>query len=151
MFMATLPAPSITTASPEAPLLQSIGRLICAWGMLEQDLERKLVDMRAAVGDVRSAAARTKPSMGKLLAELRAMVSMRDRRNGAALQQIAAIECDIQRIDRFRSLIVGGFQESTGRDFVCRDAKNNAVRITIPQLQRETEALEGIAERLLAL
>ena len=87
-------------APEDAALLCSVGRLICAWTMLEQSLEAKVGLMREGMGDVRTVGARTRPSMSKLMTELRTMVAMRDRRNASALMEISAIERDMQRISR---------------------------------------------------
>jgi hypothetical protein len=137
--------------SHDANLMYGVGRLICAWGALEQKLEHKLCALREAAGDVRSTGTRSKPGMSKLMAELRAVVSLRDRRNAAALTEIAELERDIQRIDRFRGLIVSGFGAPEPGGFLCRDSKNNELHVSMQQLDSETEHLEEIGERLLAL
>ncbi|MBJ7379008.1 MAG: hypothetical protein JHC60_19655, partial [Sphingobium sp.] len=72
-------------APEDAALLCAVGRLVCAWTMLEQSLEAKIGLLRDAMGDVRTVGARTRPSMAKLMTELRTMVAMRDRRNASAL------------------------------------------------------------------
>jgi len=64
-------------APEDAALLCAVGRLVCAWTMLEQSLEAKIGLMRDAMGDVRTVGARTRPSMTKLMTELRTMVAMR--------------------------------------------------------------------------
>src|SRR3546814_7731123 len=71
--------PSQPTEMHEA-LLCGIGRLIFSWGKLEVHLEQKVAQLRQNAGDVR-ATARIRPTMAKMLAELRAIVSMRNRRN----------------------------------------------------------------------
>lgn len=138
-------------APEDAALLCLIGRLICAWTMLEQSLEAKVGLMREAMGDVRTVGARTRPTMAKLMTELRTMVAMRDRRNASALTEISAIERDVQRIDRFRALIIQGFQQPCPGGFACRDPRNNQVHVTLDQLEGEIAALEEVARRLLAL
>jgi len=135
----------------EVRLLCGLGRIICAWGRLEQRLEAKIADLRAATGDVRTLGSRTKPGIARLMGELRAMISMRDRRNAAALKEIAHIEGDIQRIDRFRGLVLTGFVTPEEHGFACRDAKNNLVHVSIDQLDGETRRLDAIGERVLAL
>ena len=119
--------------------------------MLEQSLEAKIAMMREAMGDVRTMGARTRPGMTKLMTELRTMVSMRDRRNAGALMEISDIERDMQRIDRFRSLIIGGFQQPAPGGFTCRDARNNQLHVSLEQLETEIASLEGLARRLLAV
>lgn len=141
----------IDTFEPdEQALLCGVGRLICAWGMIEVRFEQKVHDMRQSLGDVRTVGARTKPTMARLFTDLRTMVSMRDRRNAASLVEIAEIEREIQRIDRFRSLIVQGFNGMEADGFTCRDIKNNVVHISINQLREEVEKLEELGSRLLS-
>jgi hypothetical protein len=149
--MGHLPSFAEAEFSQDVSVMYGVGRLICAWGSLEQGLEQKLSALRQAAGDIRSAGTRNKPGMGRLIAELRAMVSMRDRRNGDALTQIAEIERDIQRIDRFRGLIISGFGGQEPGGFSCRDQKNNLLHVSMKQLDTEIVQLEYISERLLAL
>lgn len=137
-------------APEDAALLCAVGRLVCAWTMLEQSLEAKISQLREAMGDVRTVGARTRPNMAKLMTELRTMVSIRDRRNASALTEISTIERDIQRIDRFRALIVQGFYQPEPGGFTCRDGRNTVQHITLDHLESEIGALEIIATRLLA-
>ncbi|AUW57251.1 hypothetical protein C1T17_03240 [Sphingobium sp. SCG-1] len=132
-------------------LLCGVGRLVCAWGVLEQRLEQKISLLREAAGDVRTLCSRSRPGMGKLLGELRAMVSIRDKRNATVLGEIAELERDIQRIDRFRGLIISGFQGAEPGGFACRDQKNVQAHVSYDQLNAEIVNLNRIGERLLAL
>lgn len=142
---------------PLDDLFCGVGQLVFAWGMLEAQLEQKITDLRRAAGDVRSATARTKPTMARMLAELRAIISMRCRRDNVQLDEIAEIERTIQQIDKFRMLVIQGFQiagDATGkneRPFLCRDAKNNIIGISLEELDREISRLDACRERLLAL
>lgn len=138
-------------APEDAALLCGVGRLVCAWTMLEQSLEAKIGLLREGMGDVRVVGARTRPSMAKLMTELRTMVAMRDRRNASALTEISAIERDIQRIDRFRALIIQGFHHPEEGGFTCRDGRNNIQHVAFEQLDGEITALESVASRLLAV
>lgn len=138
-------------APEDAALLCAVGRLVCGWSMLEQSLEAKIGLLRDGMGDVRTVGARTRPTMAKLMTELRTIVAMRDRRNASALTEIAAIERDMQRIDRFRALIINGFQEPAPGGFTCRDGRNNQLHVSMEQLETEIMALESLAGRLLAV
>ncbi|MES2175613.1 MAG: hypothetical protein V4523_16955 [Pseudomonadota bacterium] len=138
-------------APEDAALLCAVGRLVCAWTMLEQSLEAKIGLLRDAMGDIRTVGARTRPSMAKLMTELRTMVAMRDRRNASALTEISAIERDIQRIDRFRGLIIQGFHQPEPGGFTCRDSRNTIHHVAFDHLDGEIAALEGVASRLLAV
>lgn len=146
---------NVQAATDYAPgdviLLCGVGRMICAWTMLEQSLEAKIGTMREGMGDIRTVGARTRPTMTKLMTELRTIVAMRDRRNASILMEIADIERNMQRIDRFRSLIVAGFQHPEPGGFACRDARNNRLHISLEQLDEEIAALERVGERLLAI
>lgn len=138
-------------APEDAALLCAVGRLVCAWTMLEQSLEAKIAMMREAMGDVRIVGTRTRPGMAKLMTELRTMVAMRDKRNAAALTEISDIERHMQRIDRFRSLIIGGFQQPAPGGFTCRDGRNNHTHVSLDHLDAEISSLETVAQRLLAV
>jgi len=138
-------------APEDAALLCAVGRLVCAWTMLEQSLQAKIDLLRDAMGDVRTVGARTRPSMAKLMTELRTMVAMRDRRNASALTEISAIERDMQRIDRFRALIIQGFHQPEPGGFTCRDSRNNIQHVAFDYLDGEIAALESVASRLLAV
>jgi hypothetical protein len=138
--------PVAAYAPEDAALLCGIGRLVCA---LEHSLEARLAELRETMGDVRTVGARTRPTMTKLMTELRTTVAMRDRRNAAALTEIAEVERDLQRIDRFRSLIIGGFQQPAPDGFLCRDLRNNAQHVSLEHLDEEIAALEQVAQRLL--
>lgn len=140
-------------APEDAALLCAVGRLVCGWTMLEQSLEVKIGTMRDGMGNVRTVGARTRPGMAKLMTELRTIIAMRDRRNANAsvLAEISDIERDMQRIDRFRSLIIGGFQQPAPGGFTCRDARNNQMHVSLDQLEAEIGSLEIVAQRLLAV
>lgn len=129
----------------------TVGRLVCSWGMLEKALEEKIASFRDGSGDTRLLTTRNRPNMARLLAELRAMISMRDRRNAMALTEIAAAERDIQRVDRIRGLVVAGFHGQAGEGFALRDSKNVEMQMTLGQLEQEIERLEDVGHRLLQL
>ena len=67
------------------------------------------------------------------------------------------VKLAIQQIDKFRMLVIQGFQvagEGGGTDkhlFLCRDAKNNVIRISLDELNGEISRLDACRERLLAL
>ena len=84
----------------EEAMLCGIGRLICGWGTLEARLEQKIAQLRQSAGEVRMTAARQRPTMAKLMAELRAIVSMRNRRNNVELVTISEIERVLQQVDK---------------------------------------------------
>ena len=125
-------------------LLAGIGGLILAWGQLEQTTAEKLAVMRQSFGDVRAVGGRSRPTMQKLLAELRALVAMRDRHDKQALTLIAEIDGALQRTAQFRLLIVEGAQSVSGDLLSCRDAKNSLVTVSAEEIARERARLERI-------
>lgn len=148
------PEPAIHNNDDAADsLYAAIGELICRWGMMEATLEEKIAALRLAAGDVPGTGSRTKPTMAKMLAELRAIVSMRDRRNVAALSAIADMECEIQRIDRFRGLIVNGFLAARpdGGGFSMRDPKNIISHHNLGDVREAVAAIDRLRERFQSL
>jgi len=57
----------------------------------------------------------------------------------------------MQRIDRFRALIIQGFKQPEEGGFTCRDQRNNMQFVTLEQLDAEIASLETVANRLLAV
>lgn len=131
--------------------MSAIGRLVCAWGRMECALDRKIIALRSASGEVRTVGSRTRPGMARMFAELRAIVSMRDKRGANALTEIAEIERAVQRLDRFRMLVIEGFTSAEDGGFLVRDGKNMLIHIQAEQLARDTAELESLGARLMAL
>lgn len=125
-----------------------LGRLVMAWGGLEHATAEKLSALRLAAGDVRLVGARTRPGMARLLAELRALVAMRDRHEKQALIDIADIENSLQRLAQFHHIVIDGIQTAEGGTLVCRDDKNGQHRISLSDIDREIAAIEDIQARL---
>ncbi|MET0241803.1 MAG: hypothetical protein ABW184_18070 [Sphingobium sp.] len=131
--------------------IRAVGALVCGWGGLERATTQKLSAMRLAAGDVRLVGGRIRPGVARLLAELRAHVSMRDRHDKQALVVIADLENHIQRIAQFHQLVVSGFQVAEGNILLCHDAKNAERRISLDEMEREIAAIESITARLAAI
>lgn len=137
---------SMTRAQDEA--LVAIGKLVCAWGLFEGALEERIAALRTAAGEVRAVGNRTRPGMSRRFAELRAVIAMRDRRNAEALNEIAIIEGEIQRVDTLRLMIVEGFHGRDGDALICRDGKNRPMTVGIAQIGREAEVLDRLREKI---
>lgn len=132
-------------------LLQAVGRLILAWGHLEDMTAQKLAVMRRSFGDVRAVGGRMRPTMQKLLAELRALVAMRDRHDKQALMVIAEMDGALQRTAQFRQLIIDGAQDADGDNLVCRDARNCSINIPLAEIVKETALLNRIRHQIAEL
>lgn len=125
-------------------LLEAMGAMILAWGYLEQTTAEKLAVMRKSFGDVRAVGGRTRPTMQKLLAELRALVAMRDRHDKQVLTVIAEIDGALQRIAQVRILLIDGAQDIVDDALLCRDVKNSPIRIELMDILRETAQIDRI-------
>lgn len=132
-------------------VVRAVGSLVCSWGSLERATMEKLAAMRIAAGDVRLVGGRMRPGMARLLAELRALVAMRDRHDKQALIIIAELENHIQRIAQFHLLVISGFQASDADTLLCRDSKNAERRVSLGDVEREIAAIESIKTRLCAI
>jgi len=146
-----LPQPGDDDSMPNRQVLEAIGALVLAWGRLEQTTAEKLATMRQAFGDVRVVGGRARPTMPKLLAELRALVAMRDRHDKQVLAIIAEIDGALQRTAQFRLLVVDGAQSCEDEAVICHDLKNSPHRVTLADLQRETAQLHRIRSQIAAL
>lgn len=134
-----------------ARLLESVGGLVLAWGALEHTTAEKLAAMRQSFGDVRAVGGRTRPTMPKLLAELRALVAMRDRHDKQVLTLIAEMDGALQRIAQFRLLVTEGAQHAVDDTLICRDLKNNAVHIPREDIRRESGKIDRIKAQIAGL
>ena len=143
--------PCADAAGSNRALLEAIGGLILAWGQLERTTTEKLAAMRESFGDVRAVGGRTRPTMQKLLAELRALVAMRDRHDKQVLTVIADIDGTLQRTAQFRLLLVDGTQDVRADAVVCRDLKNSQVILSAQEIARETAQLDRIREQISGL
>jgi hypothetical protein len=137
--------------SPPDAVVRAIGALVCSWGSLERATMDKLSAMRIAAGDVRLVGGRMRPGMARLLAELRALVAMRDRHDKQALITIAELENHIQRIAQFHLIVISGFQAAERDILLCRDPKNAERRVSLADVEREIDAIESIKRQLAAI
>jgi hypothetical protein len=132
-------------------LLVAIGGLVLAWGQLEQTTAEKLAVMRQSFGDVRAVGGRTRPTIQKLLAELRALVAMRDRHDKQVLTTIAEMDGVLQRTAQFRQIVLEGAYEASGEGLLCRDMKNSPIKVTPQELAREIAQINRIRNQIAAL
>jgi hypothetical protein len=138
-------------AAPDRATLEAIGHLVLAWGRLEHTTAQKLALMRKSFGDVRAVGGRSRPSMQKLLAELRALVAMRDRHDKQVLTVIVEIDSTLQRTAQVRQLVLEGAQAFDGDRVICHDLKNMPHSIGPEDLARETAQLDRIRCQISAL
>lgn len=136
---------------PALKSYQAIGALVISWGALEAATADKLIAMRRTFGDVRALGGRSRPTLQRLLAELRALVAMRDRHDKQVLTIIAALDGDLQRLSQFREMVVNGAQGIVDDDVICHDQKNIEHRLPIATVMTETARIEEITRQIIAL
>jgi len=130
---------------------RAIGALVIAWGMLEAATIEKLVIMRRSFGDVRAVGGRSRPTLQRLLAELRALVAMRDRHDKQILTVIATLDADLQRLAQFRGMVVDGTQRIEGEGLICHDLKNVEHHVSVDTILGETQRIDEITAQIAAL
>ncbi|WP_443969549.1 hypothetical protein [Sphingobium sp. CR28] len=130
---------------------RAIGALVIAWGMLEAATIEKLVTMRRSFGDVRAVGGRSRPTLQRLLAELRALVAMRDRHDKQILTVIATLDADLQRLAQFRGMVVDGTQRIEGEGLICHDLKNVEHQVSVETILGETQRIDEITAQIAAL
>lgn len=128
-----------------------VGDFVCSWGRMEQALADKRDMLRRGCGDNRILDHRARASIPMILAELRALLTLRDRHDRTALAQVAELECTLQRLARFRQLLVDGFRAFEGGDVLCRDAKNELHVVKLVDVSRELRNVIAIARTVRAL
>lgn len=143
--------PAVPDNGADDDVVRAVGSLVCSWGSLEHATMEKLGAMRIAAGDVRLVGGRMRPGMARLLAELRALVAMRDRHDKQALIVIAELENHIQRIAQFHLLVISGYQSAEQGTLLCRDTKNSERRVSLEDVEREIGQIEDIKTRLMAI
>jgi hypothetical protein len=131
--------------------LEAIGAIVLAWGRLERTTADKVAVMRRSFGDVRAVGGRTRPTMPKLLAELRALVAMRDRHDKQALAFIAEIDGALQRIAQVRQLVLEGAQDVSGDIVICHNVKNSPTDIAVADIRRQVSQVDRIRSQIAAL
>jgi len=141
-----------SAAGPDCrALLEGIGRLVLAWGQLERTTADKVSAMRQSFGDVRAVGGRARPTMQKLLAELRALVAMRDRHDKQVLAEIVEIDGALQRTAQFRQLVIDGAQDTATDALFCRDIKNSPIEIGMADIVREAAKIDRIRAQIALL
>lgn len=129
----------------------ALGTMVRRWGELERAAVDKLAQLRAAAGDISLIGGRSRPTLAILIAELRALVSIRDRHDRNTLIQISEIETSIQRASQFHHLVIDGFRTAESDMLLCRDDRNTERRVCIADVHREIATLERITLRLCAI
>ncbi len=143
--------PSLAPPEPAKTPFHAIGALVMGWGVLEATTIDKLVAMRRSFGDVRAVGGRSRPTLQRLLAELRALVAMRDRHDKQVLTLIAALDGDLQRLVQFRNMVVDGARQIEGDEVVCHDIKNVEHRVAVRTVRSETQRIEAITAQIAGL
>lgn len=96
--------------------MKTIGYVLLNWSMLERAVIDDIKRLRISDGDSGTTTARARGSFNERLAEWRALVSLKSRRNPEAAREVAEISSQAEQLCRSRNLIAHHFAgvEKTG-------------------------------------
>jgi hypothetical protein len=99
-------------------VIKAVGYILLNWSMLEQAVFAEIRRLRLVDGDSGATTVRARGSFNERLAEWRALVSLKARRNPQAVQEVADIASCAERFCRIRNLVAHHFagveQSDTG-------------------------------------
>ena len=117
--------------------MASVGTLIFYWSLLEAELADDIRRLRSGSGDV---PARMRGSFSEQLAEWRALVGLKVRRNQALAEAVFTLANQIEGLRQKRNLVTHHFAGASARPedgephIVCRQGeRGNTKAITITQ------------------
>jgi len=127
--------------------MASVGNLIFYWSLLEAELADDIRRLRSGSGDL---PARMRGSFSEQLAEWRALVSLKARRNQELAEAAFTLTNEIEGLRQKRNLVTHHFAGATARredgepHIVCRPGeRGNSKTIAITQSEL-TELIEEI-------
>lgn len=126
-------------------LMASVGNLLFHWSLLDQALIDDIRRLRSEGGDVQTTVLRVRGSFSERLAEWRALLSLRSRRNPKLAEAVLEVSNQVERLRQKRNLVAQHLAGASARRedgepaILCiegdRGAPNaGAIRITQPEL-----------------
>ena len=154
---------SATGASGAAfeKLMASVGRVLFHWSLLDEALIEDIRRLRAASGSMQTSVLRIRGSFNERLAEWRALLSLKSRRNPPLAEAVLVASNQVERLRQKRNLIAHHFvSASAGGDgtepyIVCfegeRGANTGTGRITQSELTALIDEMESCRQRVMAI
>ena len=139
-------------------LLKAVGYVLLSWSLLERAVIGEIRRLRLVDGDSGATTARARGSFNERLAEWRALVSLKSRRNPEAVREVTEIASGAERLCRCRDLVANRFacveQCETGEwAVVVSDAGVGAPRagqtlLTLQQLSEWNQQMLDACRRI---
>ena len=131
-------------------LMTAVGYLIFQWSVLEAELVADIRRLRSTEGEL-PAAGRVRGSFSEQMAEWRALVGLKARRNERLSKAVLAISNEIETLRQKRNLVVHHFCGATARaedgepHILCQQTDRGSrsdTRITQSELERLIEGID---------
>ena len=90
-------------------LMMSLGYVMLHWSQLERAVLDEIKRLRSAEGDTGESSIRARGAFTERLAEWRALVSLKSRRNLKAAKEVGEIASHAERLRRIRNLLAHHF------------------------------------------
>lgn len=141
--------------------MRAVGYVLFNWSELERAVLDDIKRLRMADGDSGEASKRARGSFSERLAEWRALVSLKSRRNPAAANEVGEIATQAERLRRTRNLLAhhfAGAEIHEGNECQVLVSENgisslrsSQVGFTSTQLNELIREMQEIRSRILRL
>lgn len=135
-------------------LMASVGSLLYHWCQLDQVLIEDIRRLRSEGGDVQTTVLRVRGSFSERLAEWRALLSLKSRRNPRLAEAVLDVSNQVERLRQKRNLIAQHFSGAStrredGEPFIsCSEGDRGALNASVVRItQSELTALINEMER----
>ena len=142
-------------------LMASVGRVLFHWSLLDEALIEDIRRLRTESGSVQTSVLRIRGSFSERLAEWRALLSLKSRRNPSLAEAVLVASNQVERLRQRRNLVAHHFVgASAGNDgeepyIVCfegeRGANTATGQITQSELTALIEEMDSCRQKVLAI
>jgi hypothetical protein len=141
--------------------MRAVGYVMLHWSELERAVLGDIKRLRMADGDSGETSKRARGSFSERLAEWRALVSLKSRRNPAAANEVGEIATQAERLRRARNLIAqhfAGVEDHEGNEIQILVSENGISSLrssqtgfNLSQLNELITEMQQIRSRILRL
>jgi len=135
-------------------LMASVGSLLLHWHQLDQALIDDIRRLRSEGGDVQTTMLRVRGSFSERLAEWRALLSLKSRRNPPLAEAVLDVANQVERLRQKRNLVAQHFAGASVRRedgepaILCAEGDRGALNVsTVRITQSELSALIAEMDR----
>jgi hypothetical protein len=153
------PGEGAVARPPLAKLMEEVGFVLYYWSRLEEALVADIRRLRSESGGVQTSLYRVRGSSSERLAEWRALMSLKSRRNPALTAEVLEVTNEMERLRRKRNLIAHHFVDACAEGeeaepfIVCVEgdrtgSDERSGRILQSELSAIIEEMDGCALRI---